>query len=91
MNSGNLDIYRKYYPEPQRRDPLSLVDNLVNSDPIVQDPGNLFSPIPEEIEVPSILIPPEPNEEHFLFVGGYYLPLSKSEGHSLLKILNFRF
>ena len=67
-------------------DPRTFADELVyNPPPLVDD--EMVSITPHDstsVEVPPILLPPTENEKHYLFVGGYYLPYSKAEGHTLL-------
>lgn len=76
---SDLDIYRHLVPQ----DPISLTEKLLAMPP-VSDGGLSLHDEPAPIEVPPVLLPPGRNETHYLFVGGYYLPLSKAEGHTLL-------
>ncbi|MCG6137088.1 MAG: type IV secretion system DNA-binding domain-containing protein [Nostoc sp. LLA-1] len=76
---SDLDLYRNF----NRKNPIHLTEELLKLPPI-SDGGLSLNDEPTSIDVPPILLPPASNETHYLFIGGYYLPLSKAEGHTLL-------
>jgi type IV secretory pathway TraG/TraD family ATPase VirD4 len=76
---SDLDIYKHLGPQG----PISLTEKLLALPPL-SDGGLSLHDEPESIEVPPVLLPPAHDETHYIFVGGYYLPLSKAEGHTLL-------
>jgi type IV secretory pathway TraG/TraD family ATPase VirD4 len=76
---SNLDPYQNF----NQLNPIHLTEKLSQL-PLVGDWGLSLNDEPTTIDVPPILLPPASNETHYLFIGGYYLPLSKAEGHTLL-------
>ncbi len=73
----------KYRPDnpPPKDNPLELIRWLTTQPASTPDPAapRLNNPSP-----PPILLPPKEGETSYLFVGGYYLPISKAEGHTLV-------
>lgn len=63
--------------------PIDFCEKLSDLPPI-SDGGLSLHQQPATIEVPPVLLPPQNNESDFLFIGGYYLPLSRAEGHTIL-------
>ena len=78
---SNFDIYRD---AEGLLGPIALTEKLLALPPISSDGGLSLYDEPDPIEVPPVLLAPAPNETEFLFIGGYYVPLSKAEGHTLL-------
>ncbi|MBE9082856.1 type IV secretion system DNA-binding domain-containing protein [Tolypothrix sp. LEGE 11397] len=71
------------YDNSNRPHPILFSEQLLQLPPLGDEGLSLYNK-PPPIEVPPILLPPAHDEQHYLFVGGYYLPLSKAEGHTLL-------
>ena len=59
---------------------LELAQNLPPTDFIT----DYITVDDDDEERPAIIREPAPDETHYTFIGGHYLPLSKSEGHTLL-------
>ena len=64
-----------------RLDPRDFIE-LLSATPV--PPAIEYVPCEEEHPIPPLLLPPSPGEDEHLFIGGYYLPLSKAEGHTLI-------
>ncbi|NEO33486.1 MAG: type IV secretion system DNA-binding domain-containing protein [Symploca sp. SIO3C6] len=81
---SNLDLYRQ--PDDSNPQSLDFVHGLFSQPvaPKLDELTNSPHELTTDDEVPLILVPPAKNERDYLFIGGYYMPLSKAEGHTLL-------
>jgi type IV secretory pathway TraG/TraD family ATPase VirD4 len=76
---SDLDFHLNF----SRQNPIHSTEGLSKIPPI-SDAGLSLNNEPLDIDVPPILLPPASNETHYIFIAGYYLPLSQAEGHTLL-------